>query len=183
MLRILNAVDEETIDRLFAVYRQSMEDLSGRFEDGRIMRREYARFLAEFIREPGRLAAVEEEQGRWASALRAIETAPGAWFLEALETDPELRGRGHARRLLNNVAEYVSRRGGRQLACLIRRTNQASIAAHRACGFQPTDKAPVNWDGEPDEESVRFECDLTCGKGGDGDASDHEGPGTSGSQL
>ena len=126
MLRILNAVDEETIDRLFAVYRQSMEDLSGRFEDGRIMRREYARFLAEFIREPGRLAAVEEEQGRWVSALRAIETAPGAWFLEALETDPELRGRGHARRLLNNVAEYVSRRGGRQLACLIRRTNQAA---------------------------------------------------------
>ena len=65
MLRILNAVDEETIDRLFAVYRQSMEDLSGRFEDGRIMRREYARFLAEFIRDrlEASVECTEPEQG------------------------------------------------------------------------------------------------------------------------
>lgn len=157
MLRIVRVVTPETVERLFAVYRESMEDLAGGFESPDAMREEYTAFLREFLGHPERRVLIEEVDGRWVSGLRAIETAPGRWFLEAVETCPEERGKGYAQRLLRETASYLKERGAEDMACLIARTNGASIAAHRAGGFVPTEKPPVDWDGALCEGCVRFE--------------------------
>lgn len=156
-MRIVRDVDAETVERLFAVYRESMEDLADRFESPIAMREEYAAFLREFLGHPERRVLIEEENGRWVSGLRAIETAPGRWFLEAVETSPEERGKGYAQRLLRETAAYLKEQGAEDMACLIARTNGPSIAAHRACGFAATEKPPIDWDGEPCEGHIRFE--------------------------
>ena len=88
MLQIITAADEDVVKRLLEVYRESMDDLAGNFESPAEMERAYGAFLREFVRRPGQLLLVEQGQGHWGSALRAVEVQTGQWFLEAVETGP-----------------------------------------------------------------------------------------------
>ena len=138
MLTQVTEISPETVDRLFAVYAESMADLAENFPDEKEMRGSYEGFLREFIAGPGQLILVETEDGGWRSALRAVERRPGVWFIEAVETDPRFRGRG-----------------------TVHPDNTASNRLHAACGFRPTEDPPVNCWGETETGSVLWRYERT----------------------
>lgn len=156
MLNVIQKIDEAAIDRLFAVYAESMEDLQQNYADAAQMKAEYAAFLADFITDPKHLVLIEETDAGWVSGLRAIETSPGRWFLEAVETMPEKRHQGHGKELLLHTIEYLKCRGMREITCTIAEGNTASQALHKKCGFVPTDRPPLNPWGELEEGTILF---------------------------
>ena len=166
MLTQVTEISPETVDRLFAVYAESMADLAENFPDQKEMRSSYEGFLREFIAEPGQLILVETEDGGWRSALRAVERRPGFWFIEAVETDPRFRGRGFGRRLLTHTVDLLVSRGAKRIESTVHPDNTASNRLHAACGFNPTEDVPVNCWGETETGCVLWRYERTGdGKG------------------
>lgn len=147
-------IDAAVVDRLFAVYAESMGDLAENFDSAEGMRESYAGFLREFIREPGQLVQIETDGDQWVSGLRAVEYRPSFWFIEAVETTPARRGQGFGKQLLTHTLERLTRLGAKQIECIISPDNTASRRLHAACGFVPTDDAPVNCWGETETDGV-----------------------------
>lgn len=156
LLQIITAADEDVVKRLLEVYRESMDDLAGNFESPAEMERAYGAFLREFVRRPGQLLLAEQGQGRWGSALRAVEVQTGQWFLEAVETNPRDRGKGWGKALLIHTVQELERRGAWELFSLIHPDNGPSIAAHEAAGFSATERDPVNGWGEREDKCVLY---------------------------
>ena len=156
MLIEIKEIDAAAVDRLFAVYAESMADLSENFDSADEMRAGYEGFLREFIREPGQSVLVETDRDQWVSALRAVEYRPGVWFIEAVETAPDRRGQGFGRRLLTHTVEHLLSLGAKRIECIIHPDNTASQRLHAACGFVPTDDKPVNCWGETETGCVKW---------------------------
>ena len=156
LLQIITAVDEDAVKRLLDVYRESMDQLVGGFESPAAMEREYGAFLREFVRCPGQLLLVEQAQERWVSALRTVEVQPGQWFIEAVETAPQNRGKGWGKALMLHAVQELERRGVRELFSLIHPDNGPSIAVHEAVGFVATGRAPVNGWGEREDRCILY---------------------------
>ena len=161
MLISINQINDSVIDNLFSIYSESMSDLRQNFDCDSAMREAYSIFVRDFIRDPKRLILVEEVSGEWASALRAIETKPGRWFLEALETTPEKRGRGFASALLLHTISFLQSVGMTEAACTISKNNAKSQAVHKKCGFTPTDDIPLNPWGEVEYGAILFRLRAT----------------------
>ena len=156
MLIQINQVDTKTVERLFAIYAESMEDLKAGFGNLEEMKSAYASFLSEFISKPNQLVLVEVVQGVWVSDLRAIETGPGHWFLEAVETMPAQRRKGCGEMLLHHTVDYLQRIGMKDVSCTISKQNAASQALHGKCGFTATGEPPVNPWGELEDGTILF---------------------------
>ena len=156
MLNIVTHIDEGVITQLQAVYSESMNDLKVNFSNDLEMHTAYATFLKDFIKNPKQIILVEEVNGVWVSALRAIETIETHWFLEAVETKPEERRKGYGKELLQHAIDYLKRNGMKELSCTISKNNFKSQALHRKCGFLPTNEPPVNCWGELEEGAVLF---------------------------
>ena len=152
MLIHVTQIDEETVERLFAVYVESMEDLRENYPSLPEMKADYGAFLKDFVADPRHLVLVED----WVSGLRAIETEAGRWFLEAVETMPEERHKGYGKRLLRHTILELERRGMTEITCTISKHNTASQALHSQCGFVPTEEPPRNPWGELEEGTVLF---------------------------
>lgn len=76
-----------------------------------------------------------ERDGRWVSALRLSSVGERFYYLEALETDPELRGKGYASTLLTEVLEKLKKSGPFTVCDRVHKENAASVATHLKCGF------------------------------------------------
>ncbi len=160
MLKRITDIDSDTVSRLFAIYEESMNDLAGSFSDAAAMKESYTAFLTDFISENGRLLLVEKTGGEWASCLRAVESAPGDWFIEAVETAPLFRRKGCAEMLLKHTAGLLKSLGAECAECIIAEDNIASIRLHEKCGFAKADKAPVNCWGELEKGGMLFRLKL-----------------------
>lgn len=57
------------------------------------------------------------------------------YYLEALETAPEHRRKGYAARLLKHIIDTYSLRGMVDIRDCVVKSNEASLATHRKCGF------------------------------------------------
>ena len=68
------------------------------------------------------------------SALRLAPVESG-WYLEALETDPDFRRRGCAKRLIRQVIAKLEEDGPVTIWDSVAKTNAASLATHSSCGF------------------------------------------------
>ena len=156
MLIEITDIDAATVDRLFAVYAESMADLAENFDSADEMRAGYEGFLREFIREPGQLILVETDGDQWVSAMRTVEYRPGVWFMEAVETAPDRRGQGFGKRLLTHTVERLIRLCAKQIECIIHPDNTASKRLHADCGFVPTEDDPVNGWGETETGCVKW---------------------------
>ncbi|MBQ9969162.1 MAG: GNAT family N-acetyltransferase [Oscillospiraceae bacterium] len=77
---------------------------------------------------------VLEEEGQWVSTFR-LTKIDDFYFLEALHTPVALRRRGYAKKLMNEVIQYLKQRGSVILRDNVRKDNEASLAVHRQCGF------------------------------------------------
>lgn len=156
MLTVVKQVDEETIERLFSIYAESMTDMKENFASFGEMKAAYASFLADFITNPKQLVLVETTDAVWVSGLRAVETETGHWFLEAVETMPEKRKMGYGRDLLCHTIGYLQSLGMKELSCTISRGNTASQMLHSKCGFVPTAEPPINPWGELEDGTILF---------------------------
>ena len=77
-----------------------------------------------------------EEEGVWCSALRLNRIEPQLYYLEALETRPDLRKRGYAARLLAGVLDALKEEGTYRLCDCVSKKNTASLKTHLKCGFK-----------------------------------------------
>jgi L-amino acid N-acyltransferase YncA len=112
-------------------------DVSDRQAAVRQVEAGYLTFLREeFFTKEGNVYWVYEENGAWVSALRTSQIRPALYYLEALETAPDHRGRGYASRLLTAVIAELKKRGSFCLCDCVGKKNVASIQTHLKCGFQ-----------------------------------------------
>ena len=77
-----------------------------------------------------------EENGVWYSALRTCKVHNGPYYLEALETRPDLRGNGYASLLLSGVLDTLRKDGPFRICDCVGKKNSASLKVHAKCGFQ-----------------------------------------------
>lgn len=86
-----------------------------------------------------------EEEGVWVSALRTYRIEGDLYYIEALETRPGSRRRGHAEHLLRGVIEELKKQGPFKLCDCVRKTNEASIKTHLKCGFRIVSQSGLNY--------------------------------------
>lgn len=67
MLKMVTEAGAKTVERLFALYEESMQDLRPNFETDEAMKTAYTEFLADFLTHEGQLVLVEEQEGAWVS--------------------------------------------------------------------------------------------------------------------
>lgn len=96
------------------------------------------RYAAFLIDVDGRTVAFAEASLRH-EHVNGTTSSPVA-FLEGLSVVPDAWRRGHARRLVEAVAEWGRSLGCRELASDAHADNTAGILAHRAVGFEETER-------------------------------------------
>ena len=139
MLIEIREINPEVVDRLVDLYAESMDDLQAQFPSRERMLAEYASFLAEFVKPENQKIFVEEADDAWVSALRAIETEPGKWFFEAVETKPSARGCGYGSALVRHTLAYLAAQGMTETTCTIaagKRTGRATITITLKSGLK-----------------------------------------------
>ena len=156
MLIEIREINPEVVDRLVDLYAKSMDDLQAQFPSRESMLAEYASFLAEFVKPENQKIFVEEADDAWVSALRAIETEPGKWFFEAVETKPSARGGGYGSALVRHTLAYLAAQGMTETTCTIAARNLASQKMHGKCGFHPTNAQPLNPWGEVEKNCILY---------------------------
>ena len=89
----------------------------------------------EFFARDGSVYWVLSENGIWLSALRTSRVRENLYYLEALETRPDERQKGHAARLLTAVLDEMKRDGAFTLCDSVSKKNVPSLRTHARCGF------------------------------------------------
>lgn len=99
----------------------------------------------DFFPRDGSTYWILEDNGIRVSGLRTCRIQPSLYYLEALETRPDLRERGYASKLLTNVLQALEKEGASQLWDCVRKTNAASLRTHKKCGFQIVSEAGYDY--------------------------------------
>ena len=94
----------------------------------------FVAFLQKFFSSPDNTYYVLEENGIPVSAAR-LSKIDDFYYLEALETPPAYRKSGYASRLLNEIIALLHERGAVDIRDCVSKTNTASLATHKKCGF------------------------------------------------
>lgn len=160
MLERIENVNEQVIKKMFLLYAESMADMEWEFKNRDEMEASYAAFLKEFIENPKQMVFVETVEKQWVCGLRAVESEPGKWFLEAVETMPGQRNRGYGKKLIRHVTEFLKGIGAKKIDCIIGKSNLSSIKMHSDCGFKETKEPPVNCWGELEEGRILFRLEI-----------------------
>jgi len=129
LLKICARLADLDFDRLCGVYEYDDERLK--------LRNQLYDYLADdFFRVKAAFYAVWVVDGDYVSALR-IEPFDDGYLVEALQTKMSERRKGYAEKLLNAVLNCERFLNSRPVYAHIYKNNRASMAVHRACGFQP----------------------------------------------
>ena len=99
----------------------------------------------DFFRNAGASYWILDENGGWVSALRISRIKADLYFLEALETRPDQRGKGYASLLLSSVVETLKNDGPFRLCDCVSKKNTASLKTHEKCGFQVVSEAGYDY--------------------------------------
>jgi len=132
MYRMVHSVYIEASYEIAKEKHPELEDLSEKVKE----EEDYfvEKFLAKFMSKDENTYYVWEEAGEWVSALR-LTKLDGFYFLEALETAPEYRKKGYAYKLIKSVIQELEAEGNVVIRSNVRKTNIASLATHKKCGF------------------------------------------------
>ena len=162
--------EELDFPKLMEIYRESnLENIPYFFPEetdrARGLRRVEAGFRDylkdEFFTGRGRRYYVLADGERWASALRLCPI-PGkerAWYAEALETAPDCRRRGYARKLLELLCYALAKGGPFELTDSVSRGNLPSLGFHESTGFTVFQEAavnPLNGEENPRAKGLRY---------------------------
>ena len=157
MLLVFENLKEISFSQLMMVYeegnRENGEEFWPDMEEGqRILRAEQAfyQYLREiFFPTENARYYVWEEQGNYVSALR-LEPYRDGMLLEALETAPNERRKGHAARLIHAVQEQLPHG---KIYSHVSKRNLASLKTHAKCGFRRIAEYAVEIDGSVSNRS------------------------------
>lgn len=132
MYRLVQSVYKEASYELAKEKHPDMEDLTEAIREEENYYVE--KFLSKFLLKEEHAYCVLEENGEWVSALR-LAKCDGYHFMEAMETAPAHRHKGYASKLMTEVLKYLAENHTGILRSNVRKTNVASLATHRKCGF------------------------------------------------
>ena len=156
MLRLARKCSELIFSNLMEVYEEGNRENGaqhwpGLFGNEQILRaeQEFYRYLEDFFRTKGAYYAVWEENGRYLSALR-LEPYEDGLLLEALETRPDCRKKGHACALIQAVVEQEKQK----IYSHVDKSNAASLRVHEKCGFRKISDHAVYLDGSASAGAV-----------------------------
>ena len=158
MLLIMKRLEELDFSALMDIYVEGNLEKAEEYGDGGLLRAErelYDYLREDFFRQQGAFYAVWTEQGSYVSALR-LEPYKDGWLLEALETAPEDRRKGYAKRLMAEVLEHM---GQAVVYSHVSKRNEASLRTHYACGFQKYLDHVVYLDGSVTNRGVTLKFD------------------------
>ena len=158
MLRVFDRLPAINFDALMELYSESNRDNALEFhpqeEPGRalaLVERSFEDYLREdFFRHRGVRYALWEESGRYVSGLR-LEPYQNGLLLEALETHPDFRRCGFAKRLIKAVQQQD---GVDRIWSHVDCSNLASLAVHASCDFRKVLGYAVYLDGSINTHSV-----------------------------
>ncbi len=159
MLICAKAFQELDFDSLMDVYLEGNRENGEYFYPGENPERQMElalRDCAEYLREDffakeNACYWIWSEDGAYRSALR-LEPYQDGLLLEALETHPEYRCRGYAKKLISAVLEQLATET--RVYSHISKRNMPSLATHRACGFYKLLDYSVDTDGERYDDQV-----------------------------
>lgn len=151
MLIIGRSLRDISFSKLMEVYIEGNLENAEEFwpempEGQRLLRaeQEFYQYLQEgFFSVPGAVYCIWEEKGSYTSALR-LEPYEDGLLLEALETAPVERRRGHAEALMREV---LSRWQGTKIYSHVSKRNIPSLKIHQKCGFNRIKEYAVYIDG------------------------------------
>ena len=159
MLICVRTFQELDFDALMQVYlegnRENGEDLNPEETPERQMElalRDFENYLRhDFFSNKDPRYWIWSEDGVYLSALR-LEPYEDGLLLEALETHPEYRCRGYAKKLICAVMKQLP--AGTRVYSNISKRNTPSLVTHRACGFYKLLDYSVDTDGEQYDHQV-----------------------------
>ncbi len=162
MLIEISSFDGLNRQRLMAIYEEgNRENAAMHYPDtppgvGLTMaEQDFLYYLREdFFKVPGAFYAIWAENDLWVSALR-MEPYNDGYLLEALETHPEHRGKGYAKKLVNQVQQMVDA----TIYSHVSKKNGASLTVHKACGFQTALNYAVYLDGSVSRGAITLRYD------------------------
>ncbi len=142
MLKVISNFRELDFTLLMEVYEEGnlqkgkqLYPNRSEYEQLSLSEEEHRDYLCEFFRSKDSFVAVWELHGRYSAALR-IEPYRDGLLLTALETAPRLRGKGCATALLRHTLAYISETSSLPVYSHVKKSNKASLAVHKKCGFQ-----------------------------------------------
>lgn len=168
MLLKLTSLEDGDIPRLMAVYaegnRENAEYFYPELPLAEGIAREEQKFVTmlreRFFSKAENALYILREEGQWAAALR-LTKLPDFYYIEALETRPDLRKKGYGTKLLVSLCRELSEKGTVMIRDCVHKKNEASLRTHFAAGFvidqDPGREYPG---GEADERSYGM---LFCG--------------------
>ena len=162
MLQIITSIQQLDFGQLMTVYRQSNSKLEESCYPklDAVERRleaeqdQYA-FVRDFLRMPDAFIAVWSIEGTYQAALRAEPYSDGL-LLEGVETAPDSRRQGFAKRLVRETVKYLAERGNCRIYSHISKRNIPSIALHESCGFLKLYDHAVFVDGSVDHRTYTY---------------------------
>ena len=154
MLKIYVHLGEIDFTKLMDVYYEgNCENAKDRYPNDDInlgilkTEQDFYQYLREvFFHEEGAVCAVWEEKGMYISALRLEPYADGV-LLAALETHPEFRRNGYAKKLIEAVLLELKDKDVTVVYSHINKRNVASLQTHISCGFQRISEQATYIDG------------------------------------
>ena len=160
MLHMVRKMRDLDFSALMEIYeegnRENGEELWPELSAGQqILNAEQAfyQYLREcFFATPEAVYCIWQENGKCVSALR-LEPYQDGLLLEALETAPELRGRGYASDLIRAVLQQF---GDRKIYSHVSKRNAASLRTHEKNGFHRIAEHAVYADGSYMANHVTF---------------------------
>ena len=157
MLILAKNLKQLSFGQLMRVYEEgNLENAASFWPDlpqGQLLARAEQEFYAYldqvFFRTPGSLYCIWQDQNVYVSALR-LEPYKDGLLLEALETAPDHRRKGHAFRLMDAMISWLKEQGGGILYSHVGKKNTASLSVHENLGFERISEMAVYADGSVD---------------------------------
>lgn len=165
MLLEFNAMDEKNMYRMVhEIYSEAsyeiakekhpevekIEDLEDAIKEEELY---FMEFLKKFMSKTNSRYYVLDVDGQWVSALR-LTKIEDFYYMEALETAPEYRKKGYASQLIGEVIELLMVHREVAMRSNVNKTNVASLATHKKCGFEIEHETAINYvTGKENEKS------------------------------
>ncbi len=163
----LAALDDDGGRRLMDLYAEStMENTDYFYPDVtdkkfalRMAEANYLSYIRnEFLPAEGTSYMILKNDDIWVSALRLYRMSPGLYYIQALETHPAHRRKGHASKLLELLIDSLKAEGPFRLYDCVNKKNTASLKTHYKCGFRVVSDTAVELrSGETDENDYGLE--------------------------
>ena len=143
MLRVIQQPNKLPYSAIMEIYAESLAAaavrdyprLSAKQALFRAEQEFYAYLYHDFFSAADAACFLWEVDGCYVAAVRLEAYADGL-LVTGLETRPDMRGRGYAKRLLSAVLDDVRAQYNGPLYSHISKENAPSLAVHRACGFE-----------------------------------------------